>query len=172
MVKKIQTFFKNVWFFRKQLSKFQWWDYSFTLYLMERSFESMENGLRDKGQEVHESRIKKVMAIARARQIIKNIQEDNFSQEAEKRLGKKIISKDITWEKIDDDKFRLISNTTPQEDAINKEIFDLSNRIEYEEWCEFCRILQGQNPDDYKPNDEDKDWEDWFDGTGMKGWWD
>jgi hypothetical protein len=170
-VRKLKTFFRNVWFFRKQLSKFQWWDYSFTLYLIERSFESMESGLRDKGNEVYESRIKKVMAIARARQIIKNIQEDNFWEEAEKRLGKKMISKDITWEKIEDDNFRLIANTTPEEEDINREIINLANRIEYEEWCEFCRILQGQNPDEYKLSD-DKDWDDWFDGTGMKGWWD
>ena len=131
----------------------------------------MESGLRDKGNEVYESRIKKVMAIARARQIIKNIQEDNFWEEAEKRLGKKMISKDITWEKIEDDNFRLIANTTPEEEDINREIINLANRIEYEEWCEFCRILQGQNPDEYKLSD-DKDWDDWFDGTGMKGWWD
>jgi hypothetical protein len=60
-------------------------------------------------------------------------------------------------------------------------VFDRSQEIEEQEWKELWRIFEGQDSNEYKeflkqhsPEEQGKRdlWNDWFDGSGMKGWWD
>ncbi len=48
----IWHFFKNIWRFRKELWDHKWWDYRFTLNMLERSLTIMEGGMSTKGMEV------------------------------------------------------------------------------------------------------------------------
>lgn len=172
-LQKIFNFFRNIWFFRSQLSRFRWWDYSFTLEMLDRCLESMQSGMEKEGQEIGFTRMKKVESIERAREILKNMEDDNYQERAEEILGLQIIRQNIIWEKNSQGEnftgtFEKISE---QESETNKKIIDLALKIEEDEWCEFCRILQGQRQEDFKGKTREE-WEEWFDGSGMKGWWD
>ena len=48
-------------------------------------------------------------------------------------------------------------------------MFDRAREIERQEWDELFTILKGQ---DYTKFDKDVDWDEQFDGSGIKGWWD
>ena len=61
----IAHFLKNIWRFRKELWSHAWWDYRFTLNMLERSLTIMEKGMSEKGMEVSESREPKVMKMRR-----------------------------------------------------------------------------------------------------------
>ena len=53
-------FLENIWFFRKELYAFRSWDYSFNLDLFRRSLEKTVDTIENHGNEVDESRLKKV----------------------------------------------------------------------------------------------------------------
>ena len=53
--------------------------------------------------------------------------------------------------------------------ANNSKIFDLSRKLEEDEWKELWTIFQGQ---DYTKFDKNIDWNKQFDGTGLRGYWD
>ena len=70
---------------------------------------------------------------------------------------------------------------TLEEREHNKKIFELARQIEETEWNELWDIFRGQNIQEYKNlmdslSDEEKKnrdvWNEWNDGSGMKGWWD
>jgi hypothetical protein len=75
---------------------------------------------------------------------------------------------------------RLIDKDTPEEKEHNRKVYDRSHEIENQEWRELFNLLKGQDHEEYrKLHDaqsglEDKNdnlWDDWFDGSGIKGWW-
>lgn len=168
---KIPMFFENLWYFRKVLWEFRSWDYSFNLKILSRSLEKTANTLEFYGHEVDESRLKKVAKIKRAIEIIKSLDESNYLERAEKELGE-LKNSDWLFNGVED---------TPEESTHNRKVFELSNRIEEDEWNELCDILRGQNPKEYKKmvdnaSEEDRInldlWNKWYDGSGMKHWWD
>ena len=70
---------------------------------------------------------------------------------------------------------------TPEDKEHNKKVFDLSTKIEEDEWEELFTILRGQNHKEYikmmQAQSEEEKWKTdlwtkWFDGSGMKHWWD
>ena len=107
----------------------------------------------------------------RAIQLIKNVRDDNYVTEAEKELGK-MLNTDWFWTDKED---------TEEEAAHNKKVFERAREIEDSEWKELWTIIHGQDMKEYskiynsKTEKEKKDggvWESWFDGSGIKGWWD
>ena len=63
----------------------------------------------------------------------------------------------------------------------NRKVYNRANELEEQEFEEIWVILKGQNKDDFKEiykdlSDEEKmkydHWENWFDGSGIKNWWD
>lgn len=168
---KMPMFIENVWFFRKQLWEFRSWDYSFNLKLLSRSLEKTSNTLEFYGHEINESRMKKVVKIKRAIQLIKSMDESNYIDRAEKELGE-LKNSDWLFNGRED---------TPEEKEHNRKIFDLSHKLEQQEWNELFDILRGQNHQEYvtivenSSEEEKRDmdlWYKWFDGSGMKHWWD
>ena len=164
-------FLENIWFFRKELYAFRSWDYSYNLDLFRRSLEKTVNTIEIYGHEVDESRFKKVAKIKRAIQLIENVRNDNYVDKAEKELGKRLH---VDWEWID-------KEDTEEEKLHNKKIFERAREIEDSEWKELWSIIQGQDVNEYSEiynskTDEEKEdggvWNDWFDGSGLKGWWD
>ena len=164
-------FLENIWFFRKELYKFRSWDYSYNLEMFRRSLEKTVNTIEFHGHEIDKSRIKKVEKINRTIQLINNIRSDEYVNQAETELGK-IKNSDWLWTDKED---------TEEEKIHNRKVFDRAREIEDSEWKELWSIIHGQDVKEYREiydskTDEEKReedaWTDWFDGSGMKGWWD
>jgi hypothetical protein len=164
-------FLENIWFFRKELWAFRSWDYSYNLDLFRRSLEKTVHTIEYHGNEVDESRLKKVEKMKRAIQLINNIRIDEYVKIAEKELGE-LKNSDWLWDDRED---------TDEERIHNKKVFERAREIEDSEWNELWSIIQGQNVKEYseiynsKTYEEKKEgdvWNNWFDGSGLKGWWD
>lgn len=175
----IWRFLRNVKKFRKELWAFYPWDYQYNLMFLKRSLiltlESIENG-----NEISQTRLKKVAKIKRAIEILEHVNEDDYIGIAEKRLSKEVIL-DNFLERLEKEegKDTYVLKEEPEEVRThNRKIFDLARKIEEEEWKELWEIFKGQDYEDFHPSDPD-DWEktyheyrEWFDGSGMKSWWD
>lgn len=153
--KSLPRFFKNIYLFRRELFEHEWWDYSFTLNMLERSLRIMTKGMETKGMEISETRYPKVMAMKKALGILENIKAGNSIERAEKELGGlKNMDKPIfsNFEESEEDK------------AHNGKVFRRAQEIEDQEWKELWNIFKG--------TDNSKRTDDKYDGTDMRGWWD
>jgi len=166
----LPRFFKNIWRFRKPLWNHYWFDYNGSLEFMETSYTNMVDNIEKRGNEIDKTRLKKVQAMRRAIEILKNCREDNYLAMAEKELGD-LIFNDWEFEDLPDKPgfSRLVDNDTDEERVHNRKIFDRSNEIQEKEWSELFVILKGQ---DYTKFDKEIDWDEQFDGSGLRGWWD
>lgn len=156
VTRTVPRFLANVWRFRGELASHEWWDYSHTLAMMRRSLSIVRDGLAERGQEVPDSRLAKVDKIGRAIDIIDNILLSRHLDMAESRLGPVFPG--------------LLEGTlTEEQSEHNSRVYALGREIEEAEWRELFRILEGQDPSTFGPGQE---WNEWFDGSGMRGWWD
>jgi hypothetical protein len=159
----IPHFFTNIWKFRKQLWSHHWWDYRFTLNMLERSLTIMESGMSTKGMEVSETREPKVKAMRRALELLQNNKEDNYIAKAEIELGE-LVMHDWEFEEVDGGNYRLLDKDTPQEKEHNRKVFQRAKEIEDAEWKELWEIFKGTR---YSKKYGKK-----YDGTDMRSWWD
>ena len=169
----LPNFIKNVYRFRKELHNFFWWDSVGMLMFMRKSLDIISENIELKGSEVDVTRLKKVEKMRRASKLLDNIINDNFIDQTEILLNKKIVHS----MEIDDD-FNFINLDLPESTELdNREIYEFSSQLEIDQKKELFQILQGQDFDEFKkvvasnPGDE-KNWENWFDGSGVSGWWD
>jgi hypothetical protein len=141
----------------------------------------MEAKMHD-GMEVRESRDKKIAKMQRAIQILKNINDDNYIEMAEAEFGK-LVMRDWEFEDVPDRPgySRLVDNETPAERKHNRKVFNRARKLESMEWKELWKIFEGQDIRGYKKLTKYKSaeemissdvWNEWFDGTDMRGWWD
>jgi hypothetical protein len=167
-------FLENIWFFRKELYKFRSWDYSYNLEMFRRSLEKTVNTIEFHGNEIDGPRLKKVEKMKRLIQLLNNIRTDDYISQAENELGELIMG-DWSFDEI------YVNNETEEREKHNRNVYKRANEIENEEWEELCTIIKGQNHEDYKSfydnqSDEDKHkkdlWNEWYDGSGIKHWWD
>lgn len=168
---KLPMFFKNIWYFRKELWRFRGWDYTFNLQMFSRTLEKTVHTLEFYGNEVESTRNKKIQKIKRVIEIIKNLDESRYISIAEKELGE--LKNSGGW-------FQDIEDT-PEEKEHNKKVFDRSSELEKQDFEELWQILKGQDYEDFRKiydelPDEEKwkhdHWENWYDGSGIKNWWD
>ena len=77
--------------------------------------------------------------------------------------------------------YRLVDKETDEEREHNSKVFDRTRELEEQEWNELWQILKGQDIEEYKEfektlTEEQKKETDqyykWFDGSGLRGWWD
>ena len=178
----IPRFIKNVWRFRKPLANHYWWDHHSSLQFLEISLLNMSDNLEKHGNEIDLPRFKKVAAMRRAIELIRNYNEDLYIEMAEAELGE-VIHYDWEFEDIEDKPgySRLVEEDTPEERKHNKKVFDRVRQIEENEWDELFKILKGQDYKEYrklvkldkkKEIKNDNLWDEWFDGSGLNGWWD
>ncbi len=174
----IPTFFGNIWRFRKELYSHQWWDYRYTLEMLHRSLVIMEKQLSVKGIEIDESRNKKTAKIRRAIQLLDNRLNDNYVEQAEKELGELYI-KPFEFEPAGDGLYKLKDTETKEEREHNSKVFRLAQSIDDREWRELWNIFKGQSMLDYKKykktltkEQQATAWDEWFNGSDMRGWWD
>ena len=72
---------------------------------------------------------------------------------------------------------QLVDNETPEEKEHNSKVFKRAREIEEQMWTELWDILKGQTHSHFevfldKSKDKEKAWDNWFDGSGLRGWWD
>lgn len=174
----IPRFFRNIWRFRKELWNTYSWDSSYTLKMLKRNLELTADYIEKYGHEVDGPRLKKVAAMRRAIEILTYHTEDTFIELAEKQLGKEYIYQDLEFEPVEGtDSYQLKRDDSIEEH--NSDIRELSLKIERETWAELFKILQGQDYSEFRTRqikaagtDAEQDWEDWFDGSDIRGWWD
>jgi hypothetical protein len=115
--------------------------------------------------------MKKVEKMKRAIQLLKNVRSDQYTKRAEEELGE-LKNSDWLWNGRED---------TQEEKNHNRNVFKRAREIEDLEWKELWSIIHGQDMKEYSEiynskTDEEKEeggvWNDWFDGSGLKGWWD
>ena len=178
IVRGIPNFFGNIWKFRKELYSHQWWDYRYTLEMLHRSLIIMEKELSVKGIENWPHREKKIIKIRRAIQLLDNRLGDNYVEQAEKELGA-LHLKPMDWEPTENGNYKLIDNDTKEEREHNRRVFKLASTIDDKEWRELWNIFKGQSMLDFKKytktlskEEQETAWDDWFNGSDLRGWWD
>lgn len=174
----LPRFFKNVWTFRKALWSHYWFDHHGTLKFLEIGLTNISDTVEKHGIEVDGPRLKKVAKMRRAIELIKNYNESNYIEMAESELGQLVLH-DWEFEPVPDkpEYSRIIDRDTEEEKIHNRKVFERAHEIEEKEWKELFEILKGQRHTEYQmflDESEDKSnaWDNWFDGSGIKGWWD
>jgi hypothetical protein len=175
----IPRFITNVYKFRKELYDHAWWDYRYTLEMLHRSLVIMESKMHD-GMEIRETRDKKVQKMQRAIQLLKSKIDDDYGDRAQLELGE-IAWRPFEFEETEDGNYTMIDNDTPAEKKHMTKVFAYARELEDAEWKELWKIFEGQDYKDYKkitkkltPKEmQDMNvWNDWFDGSDLRGWWD
>ena len=174
----IPTFIGNIWRFRKELYNHQWWDYRYTLEMLHRSLSIMVVKLEKDGIEVDSSRMKKVTKIKRAIELLENRLNDNYIEQAEAILGE-IIHRDWEFEPTENGTYRMKDNESKEEREHNGKVFRLAHNIDDKEWRELWNIFKGQSMLDFKKykktltkEEQATAYDEWFNGSDMRGWWD
>lgn len=171
-IKNLNNFYLNLWYFRKSLWSFRWWDYSFSLYILQDALKVMSVNLEKKGSEITEIRMKKVQKINRVIELIENIKQTNYIEQAEKELGE-LYNLGLTFEEVPDntDLKRLVEDGDSEKNIHNDKVYKRAQQIEEEEWDELFNILKGPDMNEYGKLKTPK-WDKWYDGSGMNHWWD
>lgn len=166
----LPRFLGNVWTFRKALWNHYWFDHHGTLMFIETGLTHISDTVEKYGMEVDESRLKKVEKMRRAIELIRNYNQDNYIDMAEKELGE-LITYDWEFEPVPEQPgySRLIDKESPEEKEHNKKVFVRAREIGEQEWNELFEILKGQDTSTF---DKEKDFNKQFDGSGMRSWWD
>lgn len=161
----IWRFFKNIWRFRKEMYNFQPWDDHYNLRLFKRSLELTRNCIRDHGHEVDESRLLKVNAMNKAIELLNNYCEDDYLDQAEKELGFELVYGEHWWLPDFDE--------TEEQKQNNGKIYNLSTKLEEDQWKELWEIIHGNYKDKVvRTEDGNSNWDEVYNGTDMRGWWD
>jgi hypothetical protein len=159
----IPNFFKNIWKFRKELYNHRWWDYMFTLEMLHRSISIMEKDMSTKGLEVRESRDPKVKQMRRAIELLKHKLYDDYIDRAELVIGQ-LDKTPFEFEPTEDGLFTLVDNETPEVKEHRHKVYQYARELEDKEWNELWDIFKG--------TENSKSYEENYDGTDMRGWWD
>jgi len=170
-LKQFYQFLKNIWYFRKPLYEFRWWDYRFTLTMLRYSIQNMVDGLKQSGIEESTSKSKKIFAMRRAIEILEYVECDDFILLAEKELGHEFVSK-VKFVPAEEGStsYSMVDIASPEEQEMNRKILDRTHEIEKELWEELWGIIKGNQ--DYSKFKKNQDWVAQFNGTDMRGWWD
>ena len=161
---------KNFWTFRKVIWNFKWWDYSFTMDMLKVCLKEMSDNLETKGLEVDVTRLKKVEKMRRAIEIMNNLKGIEYIEMAEKELGE-LFNQPFEFKDSETHHghYELVDNLTPEQKEHNSKVYSRADEIEEQEWAELWYIFKGQENTKY---DIKQEWNEWFDGTGARGWWD
>lgn len=153
--KNIKTFWRVIW-------RFKPWDYDYQLQLWKTSLVPLRDAIQQ-GNEVDVTRLKKVAKIQRCIDLMDRIHADDYFELAEAELGETVEIIDVAPE-LRVDKIRRVR--------------ELSVQMDEADWTELWKTLQGQRVTEFimisDKSDMDREtaYETWFDGSGMKTWWD
>ena len=166
----IPNFFRNLWLFKKALWNYRWYQGTSSLFgFMSVALSNMATKKEIHGYEIESTSDKKIAKMRRAVYIMELFEKDGFIELAEQELGP-LSDKPFRFEPIEgSDNYRMVDDLTPKEREHQSKVFDLARKLEEKYWKELWKIFKGQN---YKKFTKKKSWEDQFDGSGLRGWWD
>lgn len=166
----LPNFFRNVWIFRKALANHKWWDHHGVLMFIEAGCLHMAKNVEEKGLEIEESRLKKVAAMRRLAELVRNYNEHRYIEMAEIELGE-LITGNVHFVPIEgkEDFFTMEDDLTEEQNNHNRKVFKRADEIEISEWEEIHHLMKGQ---DCSLFDKQISFEKQFDGSGIKNWWD
>ena len=177
-------FFRNLWMFRKDLYNYRWYSgQNAVLPFMKTALTDMADKIDKRGWEVEHSKSKKLDKMRRAAYLMERFIEDDFLELAEKELGEVICHgfNFFNFEPVPDKPgySRMVDKETDEEKEHNSNVFARSREIEDQMWAELWTILKGQEYSDFdkikgdaKMKEQDDLYNNWFDGSGLRGWWD
>jgi len=174
-------FFRNLWMFRKDLYNYRWYSgQNAVLPFMKTALTDMADKIDKRGWEVEHSKSKKLDKMRRAAYLMERFIEEDFIELAEQELGK-VICHGFNFEPVPDKPgySRMVDKETDEEKEHNSNVFARSREIEDQMWAELWTILKGQEYSDFdkikgdaKMKEQDDLYNNWFDGSGLRGWWD
>lgn len=177
----VPRFFRNLWIFRKDLYNYRWYSgQNAVLPFMKTALTDMAARIDERGMEVEYSKSKKVDKMLRATYLMERFIEDDFLEFAEKELGE-VICHGFDFEPVPDKPgySRMIDKETDEEKEHNSKVFTRAREIEEQMWAELWITLKGQEHSDFdkikgdtKRKKQDELYNNWFDGSGLRGWWD
>jgi hypothetical protein len=149
--------------------------------MLHRSLSIMVDKLEKDGIEVESHRLKKVAKIYRAIQILKSKIDGDYIERAELKYGE-MRRRSLEFEPIENSTlFRMVDNDTSSEKKHRTKIYAYADKLEEQEWKELWKIFEGQDIKEFskllktKTKEEQRNgdiWNEWFDGSGMRSWWD
>jgi len=174
-------FFRNLWMFRKDLYNYRWYSgQNAVLPFMKTALTDMADKIDKRGWEVEHSKSKKLDKMRRAAYLMERFIEEDFLELAEKELGE-VICHGFNFEPVPDKPgySRMVDKETDEEKEHNSNVFARSREIEDQMWAELWTILKGQEYSDFdkikgdaKMKEQDDLYNNWFNGSGLRGWWD
>jgi hypothetical protein len=126
--------------------------------MLYRSLSITYKGMKERGDEVSETKEPKLKSMERALELLKYKLDDNYVERAENELGS--LSK---WDWEIDENGVMIDRDTPEEKKHNRKVFKRARQIEEKEWKELWEIIKGTKLSKGGPV---------YDGSDMRGWWD
>ena len=168
----IPSFLKNIWLFRKNLWKYRWYSGDGSILpWIKTAVDDMSWRIEKNGLEVEESRMKKVAKMRRLSYLLEVKMNDEYLEMAEKELGE-IIYKPWEFEPINDEKslYKIKVKNTPEEEKHNDKVYQRSFEIEKEHWEEIISIIKGPDYDEIR--NSGKDFDEQYDGSDIRAWWD
>lgn len=166
--KDLFNFFHNVIRFKDFLWRYRWWDYSFMLIAIKIAVNDMAKKTEKYGIEVEVTRNKKIAKMKRLVELIDIIYNAKELEIAQEQLNLK-LEHNIRFHKLENDNYQMINDISSESSQNNDLIYETAKKIEKESWDEFFQILKGQNLEDIPNNST---FEEYFDGTGIRTWWD
>lgn len=173
----LPNFFKNLWLFRKALWNYRWYGGHHGVFpFMRIALMDMAAVIDRKGHEEDNSRSKKVMKMWRVAKLLENFENDEFITLAEKELGA-IVHGEVQFVPTENGTYVMQESISEEDRAHNRKVYALARDIEESMWNELWAILKGQDIKSYimfkdKSNHPETAWDNWFDGSDIRGWWD
>lgn len=166
----LPAFFKNLWLFRKALWSYRWYQGAASIFCFTTiALKDMADGKSKRGYEEEVSTNKKVTKMLRAAYIMECFYTDSFIELAEEELGPLDLG-NVIWIPNEDDTYTVQTRQLNKRSFVhNRKVFARAREIEESYWKELWIILEGQ---DYSKFTNKLNWEDQFDGSGLRGWWD
>lgn len=164
-------FFRNLWLFRKNL-----WDYNnynganSILPWVKTSLDDIADYIEKNGHEESKSRDKKVEKMKRLSYLLDIFLKDDYIKLAEEELGP-IYNTEIVFEPTGNGTtYEMIDKGSPEEKKHNIKVIKRSKEIGEKHWKEINSIIQG--PDYEKIYSTSENFDDQYDGSDMRAWWD
>jgi hypothetical protein len=169
----IPRFFRNLWLFRKNLWNHTWYNGTNSILpWVKTAVDDMTWKIETRGNEIEESRMKKVAKMKRLSYLIDVCVNDSYIEVAEKELGIEMVYHDWEFVPVEgrEDSYELLDKDTPEEKENNDKIIKRSHELQKEYWEELCYIIKG--PDYDVIRDSGENFHEKLDGTDIRGWWD
>lgn len=164
------NFLKNIWLFRKSLWNYRWYaGHDAVFGLFKNAIDDIGHKLKTKGHEEETSRMKKVCQIERLSILLSHLLKDDYIEIAEKQLGY-TLNHNCKFVPLKTGNYQYVSENTEEESIKNKRIIDLSQKLQKEHWEEICQIIKGPDYESFKNSNQE--WNQWYDGTDIRAWWD